>query len=130
MLHARPETLVLLGALLTGSLDPAGKHQVPPGVSLSTSGVEGREKCSQAVPCGWTIRSDRCEAQPPHCADIATRVGLGMLGEPEKHGLRPWGTRGVAGRLAPRGPLSDPQAARTHSHCPGKCSAMTAGSTT
>lgn len=30
MLHARPETLVLLGALLTGPLDLAGKHQLPP----------------------------------------------------------------------------------------------------
>lgn len=69
-------------------------------------------------------------AQPPRCAGTAARVGLGALGEPEKLGLRSSGTRGVAGRLALRGPLSDPQAALTHSHCPGKCSAMTAGSTT
>lgn len=54
----------------------------------------------------------------------------GHSSEREKHGRRPPGPGVVAGRLVLRGPLSAPQAARTQLHCPGKCSATTAGSTT
>ena len=53
-------------------------------------------------------------AQPRRRVSIATWVGLGALGGLEKHGPRPSGPRGVAGRLALSGPPSDPQAARTH----------------
>lgn len=130
MLHARPETLVLLGALLTGSLDPAGKQRVP-SRGVTQYPWEGSNEVKRFPEAGRSgqiaarlsgLRN--VPAQPPRCAGTAARVGLGRLG------LRSSGTPGVAGRLALRGPLSDPQAARAHSRCPGKCSAMTAGSTT
>lgn len=52
MLRARPEALVLLGALLTVPLEPAGKYQAPLASRCHPvrPRVGGRERCKEAVP--------------------------------------------------------------------------------
>lgn len=125
MVRARPEALVLLGALLTALLDPAGKYQAPlvRDVSQFPLGVgEGRRAGKRLPEAGRSGEmAERLSqmgnflAQPRRRASIATWVGLGALGGLEKHGPRPSGPRGVAGRLALSGPPSDPQEARAQS---------------
>lgn len=98
MLHARPETLVFLGALLTGPLDPAGKHQLPhtrpqlQDVTQYPLGIrEGRtavKRFPEARRSGQIFARlswmGNFPAQPRLRAGIATWVGLGVLRQPEK----------------------------------------------
>lgn len=51
MLCARPEAVVLLGALLTASLDPAGEYPVPLASGCHSIPPEGggRNRCRQAT---------------------------------------------------------------------------------
>ncbi|KAK2103657.1 Dual oxidase 2 [Saguinus oedipus] len=63
MLRARPEALMLLGALLIGSLYPAGKYPAPlaAGCPPGSPGRYGGEICGKRLP--ETGGSGRCAAQ-------------------------------------------------------------------
>lgn len=64
---------MLLGALLTGSLDPSGKYQAPlaAGCSPGSSGRWGGERCGKRLP--ETGRSFRRAAQRDGKLPIAAR---------------------------------------------------------
>lgn len=95
------KALVLLGALLSGPLDPAGEYQT--GLSLASGchsvplGMREGKIAVKHLPESWSTGQiaaplsglGKFPAQTRLRAGIATWVGLGALREPEKHGRRP-----------------------------------------
>lgn len=89
MLCARPEAVVLLGALLTASLDPAGKYPAPLASGCHPVPPEDREEQMQA---SYKIRQitrsgmGNIPGQLQSRSGVASWVRLGALCEREKHG--------------------------------------------